>query len=160
MKHARCFLTSLLPVCLLLVIGFIVVHALSFAGSPQKRADARPQAAGADSSVSYQPFLINNIFTYYANNGDGSYNPFYWDREGFEFQRGQNKHLVYEDGIVWGGICGAGRELKVGGSAYKHGIQPGRIIVPATATMAPIADPPASPNNRVYRVRPDVRPGG
>ncbi len=160
MKRARYFLPSILPVTLLLVIGFIAIHALSFAGSPGKSADARPQAAGADSSVSYQPFLVNDIFNYYANNGDGSFNPYSASHEGFEFRRGQNKHLVYEDGIVWGGLCGAGRELKVGGSAYRHGIQPGRIIMPGTTMTAPIADSPASPHNRVYRVRPDVRPGG
>ena len=37
----------------------------------------------------YVPFLINNVFNYYGNNGDGSFNTFRTDNEGFEFPGGK-----------------------------------------------------------------------
>ena len=37
------------------------------------------------SDDTYGAFLINNIFNYYGNNGDGSFNKARTDNEGFEF---------------------------------------------------------------------------
>ena len=42
----------------------------------------------------------------------------------------------------------------VGGSAYRSGLQGGKIISPG------IAEDPNDPHVRIYRVRPDVYPGG
>ena len=50
-----------------------------------------------------RPFLINNVFNYYGNNGDGSYNKFSTNNEGFEFFKGSGKTIIFEDGVVWGG---------------------------------------------------------
>ncbi|MGA9118261.1 MAG: T9SS type A sorting domain-containing protein, partial [Bacteroidota bacterium] len=107
---------------------------------------------------SYRPLLINNIFNYYGNNGSGSYNPFSHTNEGFEFLIGQNTHLVYEDGMVWGGFQSGFDGPKVGGSAYRHGLQPGRILIKGSSTNGPVADNPLNPAYRVFRVRPDVNP--
>jgi hypothetical protein len=68
----------------------------------------------------YHPMLINNIFNYYSNNGDGSFNNFSSTSEGFEFPKGDDKAtVIFEDGVVWG--CKQGGNLKVGGSTYWHG---------------------------------------
>ena len=155
MKRARWYSSSSLPLMLSIVVGCIALRSIAYTGTPRKT-EALPQSTLVDSS--YVPFLINDIFAYFGNNGDGSYNPFATGKEGFEFRRGQDKHLVYEDGIVWGGFCGVNKELKVGGSMYRHAMQPGRIIITGTATTAPVADSSGSKHNRVYRVRPDVRP--
>ena len=56
-------------------------------------ADARDQAksrgqSGLTKTASndlYRPMLINNVFNYYSNNGDGSFNKFSSSNEGFEF---------------------------------------------------------------------------
>src|SRR5512135_1408450 len=64
----------------------------------------------------YRPFLINRIFNYYGNNGDGSYNKFSGDNEGFEFPKGSGKHIIFEDGVVWGGFHKGFARPKVGGS--------------------------------------------
>jgi hypothetical protein len=105
----------------------------------------------------YHPMLINNIFNYYSNNGDGSFNNFSSTSEGFEFPKGDDKATcIFEDGIVWG--CQQAGNLKVGGSTYWHGLQAGPIITSGTATTSPVADDPLSSANRLFRVRPDLKP--
>jgi hypothetical protein len=105
----------------------------------------------------YHPMLINNIFNYYSNNGDGSFNNFSSTGEGFEFPKGLDKAtVIFEDGVVWG--CKQNGTLKVGGSTYWHGLQAGPIITNGTATTDPVADDPESSANRLFRVRPDLKP--
>ncbi|HVN47190.1 MAG TPA: hypothetical protein VMU30_00055, partial [Bacteroidota bacterium] len=105
----------------------------------------------------YHPMLINNIFNYYSNNGNGSYNPFTSAAEGFEFPKGDNlATVIFEDGVVWG--CKQSGSLKVGGSTYWHGLQAGPILTNGTATTNPVADDPSSAANRLYRVRRDLPP--
>lgn len=106
----------------------------------------------------YAALTANFVFNFYGNNGDGSYNPFSVDNEGFEFYKGKNTHLIFEDGILWGGYHKRSASAKVGGSTYRHGLQPGRIVTPGTLTTDPVADDPANPIYRVYRVRPDIGP--
>ncbi len=107
---------------------------------------------------SYAPFLINNVFNFYGNNGDGSYNAFSLNAEGFEFPKGTGKQTTFEDGLFWGGYH-KGRLLpKVGGSDYRHAIQAGNILSPGSATSDPLAADPSLPGYRLYRVRPDVNP--
>jgi FlgD Ig-like domain len=104
----------------------------------------------------YAPFLINNVFNYYYNNGEESYNPF-TSNSGFEFPKGSEKTAVFSDGIMWGGFQRG--ELKVGGSYYGPGLQAGRITVSGTSIADPVAAEPGLSANRVYRVRPDISPG-
>ena len=102
---------------------------------PDKRSGRSLPKTQAD--VTYRPFLINGVFNYYGNNGDGLYNRFSPDNEGFEFLKGTNKHLIFEDGIIWGGfhkgyaiVDAKGNKIpgaKVGGSIYRHGLQPGPV---------------------------------
>jgi hypothetical protein len=47
----------------------------------------------------YRPFLINNVFNYYGNIGDGSYNKFSASGEAFEFLKGTGRTTVFEDGV-------------------------------------------------------------
>ena len=107
---------------------------------------------------SYAPISIGNVFNYYGNNGDGSFNQYNSDNEGFEFPKGSYYGTtVFEDGLVW--TAYQNDTLKCGGSTYVHGLQPGRILTNATATSLPVADDPTKTEYRVYRVRPDIQPG-
>lgn len=120
---------------------------------------SRPRSAGkASTDDFYRPFLINRIFNYYGNNGDGSYNKFSGDNEGFEFPKGSGKHLIFEDGVIWGGFHKGIPSPKLGGSIYRHGLQAGPIVAYGTLTSDPVATDPSDPANRVFRVRPDINP--
>jgi len=132
------------------------VASVSLAGLPGKEKGA--QLEKTNTNDLYRPFLINNIFNYYSNNGDGSLNKFSSDEEGFEFPKGTGKHVLYEDGVVWGGFH-KGRALpKVGGSAYRHALQAGKILTNGTASTDPVADNATLAKYRIFRVRPDINP--
>ena len=139
-----------------MLITIFLAASIAIAGEslPQKAQDLHKTAT----QDYYIPFLINNVFNYYSNNGDGSYNRYSSDNEGFEFPKGGGKHTTFEDGILWGGYHKGRTTPTVGGSAYRHGLQAGRILTPGGPSIPPVADDPTRSQNRVYRVRPDVSP--
>ncbi len=105
----------------------------------------------------YRPMDINNIFNYYGNNGDGSFNKFSANNEGFEFPIGSTVGTtMFEDGIVW--TAYKNDTLYCGGSTYNHGLQPGKILTNGAVGSLPTADDPNKTEYRVYRVRPDIQP--
>ncbi len=139
-------------------LAFFLLSAvqMTFAGKPGNSKNITSLAKTATNGT-YMPMDINNVFNYYSNNGDGSFNPFTTSNEGFEFPIGSNEGTcVFEDGLVWTAF--KNDTLYCGGSTYSHGLQAGRIITNGTATSLPV---PADPNDstyRPYRVRPDIRP--
>jgi hypothetical protein len=154
------------PVFRLFVLLMLCVP-LAFAGLSEKdKAQGVRKTSGDDL---YRPFLINNVFNYYGNNGDGAYNKYSASNEGFEFFKGSGQTAIFEEGVVWGGyhkgyhtVDSKGNTVplaKVGGSVYRHGIGAGPIIQYGTATTDPVGDDPTNPANRIYRVRPDINPG-
>jgi hypothetical protein len=141
---------SAMAACLLFIFSF------ASGGNKGIYGVASPSKTSGDDL--YRPFLINNVFNYYGNNGDGSFNKYSADNEGFEFTKGTGKTCVFEEGVVWGGYHKGGTTPKVGGSVYRHGLSAGPIIQFGTATTDPVADDPTNPSNRIYRVRPDINP--
>jgi hypothetical protein len=123
----------------------------------------RPLLLKGTWNVHVAPFLINHVFAYYHNDGQGSYNP-YTGNSGFEFPKGNDssrgfavtRALVFGEGILWGGVHRG--ILKVGGSHYNSGLQAGRILAAGNSSGEPLADRPDLPANRVYRVRRDISP--
>ena len=107
----------------------------------------------------YNWFTINNLFNWYGNNGNSSYN-IATGNSGLEFPKGSGNAPVYEDGVIWGGFHKGRVDPKVGGSAYRYGLQAGVVTGYGGTTEAerPPADDPALAKYRVYKVRPDVTP--
>jgi hypothetical protein len=109
----------------------------------------------------YNWFTINNLFNWYGNNGNSSYNTS-TANSGLEFPKGSGFNPIFEDGVVWGGFHKGRATPKVGGSTYKYGLQAGRVTGYGGATDdsagRPPADDPTLPKYRVYKVRPDVTP--
>lgn len=104
------------------IVGVLLVFlaSLAFGGLAEK--DKSKALEKTTTNDLYRPFLINNVFNYYSNNGDGSFNKFSTDNEGFEFLKGDGKHIIFEDGVVWGGYHKGRSTAKVGGSVYRHGL--------------------------------------
>jgi hypothetical protein len=142
----------------LLVSVFTLCLLLSFASGGNQGARSVTSPSQITSNDLYRPFLINNVFNYYSNNGDGSFNKFTVSNEGFEFFKGDGKMTVFEDGVVWGGYHKGRTTPKVGGSAYRHALQAGPILTPGTPTTDPIAASSDDPAYRLFRVRPDINP--
>ncbi len=95
---------------------------------------------------------INKISTTVYNNGktdiDNSGN------SGFEYPKGSGRFCVFQSGFLWGARVPGDPQVRVGGSAYGTGLQPGKILADGTAENSNNA------NVRLYRVRPDIYPGG
>ncbi len=95
-------------------------------------------------------FNRNNISTVFWNNG-------YSDIDvqdlnaGFVYPKGSGRTAVFQSGFLWGGKIGG--ETRVGGSAYRTGLQGGKILAPG------VPEDPNLPKNRIYRVRPDYLTG-
>lgn len=137
-----------------LVISAIIVFG---AVTPLLAANGNKNTQRITTNEHYQFLDINNIFTMYSNNGDGAFNK-YLALAGFEWPKGSSKAPIFEDGLLYGGIWQMDNSLRVGGSAYRHGWQAGRIVNPGTAITTPTWANPDDTHNRVYRVRPDVNP--
>ncbi|HLX11655.1 MAG TPA: hypothetical protein VKS81_02465, partial [Bacteroidota bacterium] len=131
---------------------------LVYAGKPTGKSARKVQKGTTNDT--YHPMNINNVYNYYGNNGDGSFNPFSSDAEGFDFNKVTGANIIFEDGIVWGGYENNGTDstLKVGGSTYNHGLQAGKILTYGHDTTLPVADNPGALKYRLFRVRADINP--
>ena len=104
--------------------------------------------------VPFQFLDINNILTVFRNNGISDF-----DKDianaGFVYPKGSGKTAVFASGLIWGTqVNGDPNDVRVGGTTYATGLQPGIIKPDGTA------DDPTLDKYRIYRVRPDVFPGG
>jgi hypothetical protein len=141
-----------------LVLLVLCVFHVTFAGKPSNVKNTTSLAKTETNDV-YHPMLINNIFNYYSNCGDGSFNNYSSSAEGFEFPKGANlATCIFEDGVVWGCYKHGNDSVQVGGSTYWHGLQAGRILSNGTASSLPTADDPGRSQYHLYRVRPDMKP--
>ncbi|MBK7259212.1 MAG: hypothetical protein IPI01_15690 [Ignavibacteriae bacterium] len=145
-------------VCTVIVLALLCTFSMA-AHSSDKNTSARP--ASTLTNDLYRPFLINNVFNYYGNNGSGSFTPFgkgVGAGEGFELPKGSRSFMVFQDGIVWGGRHKGRTVAKVGGSQYTVTLQAGPLLTNGTAGTDPVPANAADPKHRLYRVRSDVRP--
>ncbi len=94
---------------------------------------------------------INNISTVFFNQGysDIDIND---DNSGLTFPKGGGSQAVFKSGFLWGAKVAGDPQPRVGGSAYRTGLQPGKII------STGVAEDPDLDKNRIYRVRPDIVP--
>ncbi|MEW6510017.1 MAG: T9SS type A sorting domain-containing protein [Bacteroidota bacterium] len=131
----------------------------AFAGEDVREKNKGPLKTATNDDYSW--FTINNLFNWYGNNGNSSYN-IATGNSGTEFPKGSGKTAIFEDGVLWGGFHKENTAVnpKVGGDTYRYGLQAGTIVTeggPLEADRA-TADNPDLAKYRVYTVRPDVTP--
>ena len=97
---------------------------------------------------------INNLSSLVSNVGFGDYNT-NSNLEGTVYPKGSGKTCIFETGFVWGAFIAGDDVPHVGGSTYSTGLTPGPIMADGHGP----ADP-NSENYRIFRVRPDIYPGG
>ncbi|MBI9072397.1 MAG: T9SS type A sorting domain-containing protein [Melioribacteraceae bacterium] len=135
-----------------LLLLFAIVLSASITAE-NKEGNERNKKLSKPNGTPVRAYLnINNISTVFKNDGisDIDVAEANW---GFFFPKGSGKGAVFESGLLWGLKLDGKEQVQVGGSAYSSGLQPGKIITPG------VAEDPALPKNRIYRVRPDVFPG-
>jgi len=96
---------------------------------------------------------LNNISTIFQNNGISDYDVTN-GLAGFKFPKTTGRTAIYVSGLLWGAKIPGDPQPRVGGSAYRTGLQGGKIISPG------VAEDTEAPHVRIYRVRSDVYPGG
>src|SRR3990170_3159652 len=102
----------------------------------------------------YKKFNINRISTFIKNDGESDINP--TGNSGFEYPRGSGKTAIFQAGFLWGGKVEG--QTRVGGSVYRQGTVPGKILNSGVPASQLVGEDPNLPNVRNYRVRPDVIP--
>lgn len=102
---------------------------------------------------------INNVSTVFKNTGISDIDK---DEQnsGFVFPKGSGKAAVFQSGFLWGAKIAGDPQVRVGGAAYREGLQGGRITNSGLPWDQLVAEAETAPNVRMYRVRPDVKPGG
>jgi len=95
---------------------------------------------------------INNISSYFYNNGISDISSV--GNSGFVYPKGSGKTAVFTSGLLWGAIVTDPAAPRVGGTAYRTGLVPGKVLANGTA------DDPNLDKYRIYRVRKDVYPTG
>lgn len=133
-----------------LFLFFISISLIGYAADGNKKDS---QGLNKTQGNPVRTFLnINNVVTQIYNDGNSDITPD--GNSGVIFPRGSGKTAVFESGFIWGAYVAGDPQVRVGGSTYRQGIQPGKILSPG------VAEDPDLPKNRIYRVRPDVYPGG
>jgi hypothetical protein len=131
---------------LLVVTGIFMAPALG--RNVQKDRSQGLKKAAAQSVVATY-FDINNVSTVFRNDGISDID-IQQQNSGFVFPKGSRKTCVFQSGFLWGGSVGG--QVRVGGVAYRTGLQPGKILSPG------VAEDPNLDSRRIYRIRPDISP--
>ncbi len=131
----------------ILLVLFTILLSCTNTSTPGEVKQKRPLSATVW-TASQSWFTINNVASAFRNDGhaDRNFNPPNAG-SGFFFPKNGNRTVVFDAGVIW--TAKLRDTLYVGGSLYLSGLQPGKILSPS------IAEDPALPKNRVYRVRPD-----
>ncbi|MBN2572656.1 MAG: hypothetical protein JXA68_11050 [Ignavibacteriales bacterium] len=124
----------------LLFFLMLLSSVLIFAEGEKKK-----QVGKIEGSPAYTHFNINNISTWIKNDGESDINPN--GNSGLQFPKGSGKTAVFQTGFVYGGIVNG--EVRVGGSTYRQGQTPGKILPDGSA------QDPNDPDVRIWRVRKD-----
>lgn len=131
-----------------LVAAMAVMLVFAHAAAANKRSSTKLQKPTGTPVVTYLD--INNISTPLRNNGVADINVAQ-TQSAFTFPKGSGKTAIFESGFLWGARIAGDPQVRIGGSSYGSGLQPGKILSPG------VAENPDLPKNRIYRVRPDYR---
>ena len=124
----------------IVVLLLLFSSAILAKGEGDKKSSSLRKTTG---QPSYTKFNINNISTWVKNDGETDISQS--GNAGLVFPKGQNKTAIFQSGLLWGGTVDG--QFRIGGSAYRQGTVPGRILPDGTA------EDPEAPNESVARQR-------
>ncbi len=135
---------------------FVASAVLAKEGPNGKKGQRLNMVAGNPASTIIN---INNITAWMQS--DALYPPDVGGSWIGEFPRLSTVGIIYQEGIVFGGFVNDGGTptLRVGGTTYPTGMQPGKILQNSSGVTTGAEDPNSPNVTRIWRVRPDVYPG-
>jgi len=122
----------------------VLLMSIAFLSATVSRAEGNKKDGGKNlrktSQVSFTYLDVNNISTYFYNNGDSDLGPN--SNSGFVYPKGSGKTAVFEAGFIWGAKIdtAASQDPYVGGSTYGSGLQPGAVDLKTGKADDPNAD--------------------
>ena len=134
----------------LLIFHFCLFVSFSF--SQQK-------AVQVSGTPSYSYLHRNYISTGFFNNGISDYD-ISQSNSGLVYPKLSGKTAMFVSGLLWGTKIAGDEIPHVGGSAYRSGLQPGRILNSGLPWELLTSEDPNASNVRIYKIRRDVYPGG
>ncbi len=155
------------PTARTILIIFCLVLAWSISGAKE---DPKKDKRVAKTSLQYNHtyFLINNIFTQFANTMESDFEFTSGQNPGLEWPKGSGKTASYESGFVYAGFyegkptpsSSPAHRKFVNGSVYVSGMTEGWITAAGTGIEPPNATyvMPSDPMARCFRIRPDINP--
>ncbi len=134
----------------ILCASLLLVVAIGSARDDGRSASGRKQLHKPAGSPVYTFLNINNISTVYRNDGTADIDPAQ-QNSGLVFPKGSRRTAMYSSGLLWGAKIAGDPQVRVGGSAHRSGLQPGRVL------PGGLPEDPNLPHVRIFRVRPDYR---
>ena len=134
----------------LLIFHFCLFVSFSF--SQQK-------AVQVSGTPSYSYLHRNYISTGFFNNGISDFD-ISQSNSGLVYPKLSGKTAMFVSGFLWGTKIAGDEIPHVGGSAYRTGLQPGRILNSGLPWELLTSEDPNASNVRIYKIRRDVYPGG
>lgn len=136
---------------------FIIFFTNNFLSLAQENSEKDKKILIGEPSAAF--LNLNNISTIFRNNGVSDVD-IAGNSSGFKFPKSTGKKAIYQSGLLWGTLIPGDPYPHVGGSTYRTGLQGGKITNTGLPWQQLIPEDPGAPHVRVYRVRPDVYPGG
>ena len=102
---------------------------------------------------------INNIYTVFKYDGISDIDV-QEQNSGLVFPKGSGKTAVFQSGFLWGAKVPGDAQPRVGGTAYRTGLVPGRITNSGLPVGSLVGEDQNGADVRIFRVRSDVYPGG
>jgi len=133
---------------LLILVVFSALSIYAKGGGDKKSSPLRK----ANGEPSYTKFNINSVSTWIKNDGESDINQN--GNSGLVYPKGSNRAAVFQSGFLWGGKVDG--QIRVGGSVYRQGTVPGRVVKSGDTWTAVN---PSDPDVRIYRVRRDFATG-
>jgi len=133
-----------------LALFMLLIGIISFGFAPEEKDKSnRINKVGTNDVSNF--IAINQCYMWVTNNGAGSSNPvdgnsgFFWPGGEDAVNSGTQIAAIFADGLIWG--AKVGREIRVNGATYRHGLQAGKILPDGTA------DDPSLSKYRVFKIR-------
>jgi hypothetical protein len=134
--------------------AMLLSSSLLFGEGDQKKSGNNPALAEIPSYIDR-----NYVGTVFFNNGISDID-IYQSNSGFYYPKLTGKTAVFSSGLIWGAKITGDPQVRVGGSTYRTGLQPGKITNSGLPPEQLIPEDPNASHVRIYRVRRDVYPGG
>ncbi|MBE0571545.1 MAG: hypothetical protein IH618_08390, partial [Ignavibacteriaceae bacterium] len=140
---------------LLMILFFLLGYIFELKAENDKKVTKENGTNKVSGSPVYKKFNINDISTWIKNDGEADINPN--GNSGFEYPRRSGKTAIFQSGLLWGGKVNG--QVRVGGSVYRQGTVPGRILNSGVPANQLIGEDPNHDHVRCYRVRWDYLTG-